>query len=99
MTLAGAAACSLVRHDSAVVEDLAAPNTEWLLPVECAGQTFQPRRAVRAQRLCELEVGWGLGEPKVGTVHLTRKGEGRASTDGLRLRVRMRMRRADSPRA
>jgi hypothetical protein len=82
MTLAGAAAWSLVRHDSAVVEDLAAPNTEWLLPVECAGQTFQPRRAVRAQRLGELEVGRGLGEPKVGTVHLTRKGEGRASTDG-----------------
>ena len=80
--LAGAAAWSFVGHDSAVVEDLPAPDAEWLLPVECAGQAFQPRRAVRAQRLRELEVGRSLGEPKVGTVHLTRKGEGRAWTDG-----------------
>jgi len=99
MTLAGPAACSLVCHDSAVVEDLAAPDAEWFGPVECADQTVQPRRAVGAQRLRELEVGRGLGEPQVGTVHLTRQGDRRAPTDRLWRRVRMRTRRADAPRA
>lgn len=96
--LAGAAAWSLVGHDSAVVEDLAAPDAEWFAPVECAGQAFQPGRAVRAQRLRELEVGRGVGEPQVGTVHLTRKREGRASTDGWRRLARMPTRGVDSPR-
>jgi hypothetical protein len=46
--LAGAAAWSLVGHDSAVVEDLAAPDAEWFLPV--APARHSSRRAVRAQR-------------------------------------------------
>ena len=33
----GAAAWSLVRYDSALVEDLAAPDAEWFLPVESTG--------------------------------------------------------------
>jgi hypothetical protein len=81
--LAGASAWTFVGDELAVIEDLAAPNTSGLLPIDCAGQAGQPSRAPGTQSLRELQVGRRFREPQVGIVDLARQVEGEMHVCGL----------------
>jgi hypothetical protein len=55
------------------MEELAAPNTTRLPPLDRTGETQLLDRANTAQRLRELDVSRGLSEPEIGIVHLARQ--------------------------
>ena len=55
--LAGPTTRALARDDAAAFDDLAAPHTPRLLPIERRGQALPADRAVRAQHLGAFEVG------------------------------------------
>lgn len=67
----------------AVIEDLAAPNTSGLLPIDCAGQAGQPSRAPGTQSLRKLQVGRRFREPQVGIVDLARQVDGETHVFGV----------------
>ena len=85
-----AAGCAtLARHDGAPLKDLTAPHTPGLSAVERRAQALGLERALRAQRLCLLQITGVLGEPQVGGGHLARQVErGLAVRPGTRPRVR-----------
>src|SRR5882757_5077282 len=63
--LARTATGPLARDDSATLEDLAAPDTPGLVPLDRAGQALDAQRAVPAERLRQFQLGRGVREPKV----------------------------------
>src|SRR5688572_25038282 len=72
--LAGASPRSLPRDDRATFEDLTAPDTPGLGPVQGAGQTGVPQRTVPTEALGELQLGRALGEPQIRVLHPARQG-------------------------
>src|SRR5690242_5324405 len=56
--LAGTPTGPLARHHGATLEDLAAPDSPRLTALDRAGEALGTKRALRAERLRELEVGW-----------------------------------------
>ena len=79
--LAGPTPRALERYDVAVMEDLATPDTAWFPPLYRADQAHLPHGTITAQRLRELEVRWGISEPEIGIVHLTRQFDRRMPAD------------------
>src|SRR5689334_10566098 len=55
----------LARDDHAVVEDLAAPDTPGLGPLQSAREALDAYRAVAAERLGQLQLGRLVREPQV----------------------------------
>jgi hypothetical protein len=79
--LAGPTTPALERHDVAVTEDLATPDTTRLASLYRADQAHLARRTISAQRLGELEVGRGVSEPEIGIVYLTWQFDSAMSAD------------------
>src|SRR6266545_338129 len=63
--LARTAAGPLARDDRATLEDLAAPDSPGLAPLDRAGQALDAQRAVPAERLGQFQLGRGVREPQV----------------------------------
>src|SRR5690606_27404529 len=83
--LARTAAWTLARDHDSLVEDLTAPDTPRLTPIDGRAQAALADRAGRAQRLGLLELGGVLGEPEVGVGDPARQHGGDvASGDGPR---------------
>src|SRR3954447_17870862 len=71
--LAGTTARPLARNHGATLEDLAAPDPPRLASLDCAGEALGAQRALRAERLRELEVGRRVGEPQIWVVRPARQ--------------------------
>src|SRR3954464_3103901 len=63
--LARTATRPLARDDRTTLENLAAPDTPRLVPLDRAGQALDAQRAVPAERLRQFQLGRGVREPKV----------------------------------
>src|SRR4051812_8568738 len=63
--LAGTTARPLTRNHGATLEDLAAPDTPGLVPLDRAGEALDAQRAVPAERLGQFQLGRGVREPEV----------------------------------
>src|SRR4051794_11489850 len=63
--LARTAPGPLARDDRATLEDLAAPDAPRLGTLHGAGEALDAQRAVPAERLGQLQLGRGVGEPQV----------------------------------
>src|SRR3954454_6517253 len=63
--LARTATRPLARDDRTTLEDLAAPDTPGLVPLDRAGQALDAQRALPAERLRQFQLGRGVREPKV----------------------------------
>src|SRR3954453_4920928 len=73
LVLAGSSAGALAGDHCSLQEQLAAPHTPGLPPLECAGQTLGTDRAVLAEGLGHLDVLRGLREEQLGVLASTRQ--------------------------
>src|SRR5258705_4444610 len=78
---------TLASDDRAALNDLATPNTPRLFAFQRRGEALAADRAIRAQRLCALEVKRGFGEPQVGVIDMTRHRQHRSLTACLRFKA------------
>src|SRR5256885_9551540 len=56
----------LPRNHGATLEDLATPDAPGLGPIDRTREALDPDGAVAAQRLGQVQLGGGVGEPQVG---------------------------------
>jgi hypothetical protein len=71
LVLARTSAGALAGDHRSVLEQLSTPDSPRLTPLEGAGQALTADRAVPAQGLGHLDVGWCLGEEQLGPLSTT----------------------------
>src|SRR5215211_6742202 len=73
VVLPGPATRTLPRDHDSLKEQLASPDTPGLTTLECPVEAHVLHRAVSAERLGVLHVGWRLGEPQLRVVRPARQ--------------------------